>query len=711
MRHLKTAVLAGASLLAMTAHAAADPISIGFFLFAGPLGSVFSFSTLVAAATLLPTAVTLGLSLLLRPGQQRIDPGEYKQNFENSAASEIRCVGRVRVGGLKAFGNTSGYTGFRLILHSKGPIDFVEEHYLGGRLVVVEADGKVSTPPWGVAPAVKPDGAWAKIYSKPGDGTETSWPILQSSFPTLWGPDHWVRGIAQSLVQFDSPGVNNSAQFGKLYQGGYPDYERVQRGELVYDPRTEATAWTDNGILCAVHILRSYPDIGFDDIDWDDVALEADKADVLVATKTGTEKRSRCWGFWQSEQKRGDVMQQVLDSVGAEISTNDDGKVRVRLIDDARTASLTYTDRHITSYTLGSGPEAPERPNRCRVSYYSPERNYALSDIDLTGIDWAEVQSEIDAYGEKPVDVELPFCPSPSQAQRIARRLFLTARADRGTIRTNMAGLAAWDHPTINVEFPDLDETAVCLIDPVRIDDEAGECEIPFTILPDLPTWNPATMEAAGPEQIPDFEYESDLDKPDAPSVMTVVKYPDDSHELRVVYDLPDGGQTAQAIYRAYPGGLPGAWTSMTEFNPPATLTYAYAAVDDSVVGLSADTRMQAYNSAGESSYYSDVFSAVLAYDNTAPAAPSLTYDEDSGLGEISVSAINAARVTVEKGPFWVEVLLDAAIRPNQVLTFDPNLPPPIFGEAQNIEYRARAYASDGTPGDYATLNIGVPAG
>src|SRR5690606_25187607 len=143
-------------------------------------------------------------------------------------------------------------------------------------------------------------------------------------------------------------------KFMKLFQSGPPDYERVQRSEPVYDPRSgqsatnEATwAYRDTGPLCAAHILRSYPSLAVSDFDYAGIAVEANKAEILVATKTGTEPRSRCWGMWASETPRGDVMDQVLKSIGAEIVATDDNSFNIRLIDDDRTPEIAFTERHL----------------------------------------------------------------------------------------------------------------------------------------------------------------------------------------------------------------------------------------------------------------------------------------------------------------------------------------------------------------------------
>ncbi|MGH6862445.1 MAG: hypothetical protein ACRECY_19545, partial [Phyllobacterium sp.] len=405
---IRTLLLSGTSLLAMTVAASADPVSIGSFIISGLLsvgaGGILPAVSAATLGSVVLGAGVIGLNLAstFLGSRPKINPGDYKNTFETGDSSEIRAIGRVRVSGLKVFGNTKGNNRYRVIAHSKGRISAVEEHFIGGRSVTVEADGSVSSPPW-----VRKSGSYLYILGKIGDGTETAWTQLMDEFPELWTSAHRVRGIAQSLVEYISPGLADT-KFLKLYQSGEPQYERVQRSEPVYDPRTgqsptnEATwLYRDNGPLCAAHILRSYPSLKAADLDYVDIALEASRGDVVVATKIGSEVRSRCWGMWPAENARGDVMKQVVESIGAEIVPTIDNKYTIRLVDDVRTAEISLTAHDIIDLQWRSGPESVERPNVCRVSYYSPERNYEMAEIDLTGIAWARIQSEIDRVGEQ----------------------------------------------------------------------------------------------------------------------------------------------------------------------------------------------------------------------------------------------------------------------------------------------------------------------
>jgi hypothetical protein len=714
MKTLRKLLLAGICLPAIVTYAAADPVSIGSFVISSLLsvgaGGILPAVSAAVIGNAVIGAALVGASLLssVLGRAPKINPGDFKSTFETGDSSEIRAVGRVRVGGLKAFGNTkSGTDRYRLICHTRGKVSAVEAHYLGGREVTVESDGQVSSPPW-----AKVGGSYVYIKSKIGDGTETAWPDLMSAFPDLWTSAHRVRGIAQSLIQYISPGITTE-KFMKLFQSGPPDYERVQRSEPVYDPRSgqsatnEATwAYRDTGPLCAAHILRSYPSLVVSDFDYASIAAEATKADVLVSTKTGTEPRSRCWGMWASETPRGDVMDQVLKSIGAEIVASDDNSFNVRLIDDVRTPEITFTEKHLIDLQWRSGPESVERPNICRVKYYSPERNYEMTEIDLTGIAWARAQDEIDRVGEQIMDIDLPFCPSASQAQRIARRLFELARADAGLATFNFAGLAAWGKTVAAIPLPDLDVVETCAIGTPRVNDDQGTVEIPFVVWPILAPWNPATMEAAAPEKIPEMQYESELDTPAAPSAVSVVQYPGGAYETRVKFAAVTGGTIAEAVYRTYTAGEPNAFASMTEYSGAGSTRYGYDAAN--TVGLKLDAKCRFFNDDDDGSYYSDLKTVdPMAIDNSAPAAPTLTATvTNPGSGStwhVAVSAkslaMNAVKLKIQRltGPSTWTDIASSEVKPEVDLTgsFDVI---DSSGNPPSVSLRAYAYSSDGTP-------------
>src|SRR5690606_26047115 len=154
-------------------------------------------------------------------------------------SSEINAIGRCLISGVKIFGNTKTTTRYRIGGHSATRLVAVEEFTLGGRTVVVESDGAVSSPPY-----AKPGGeSYVNITTEEGTGDETAWADLKSAFPDLWTDSHRVRGIAQSRIKYISPGLDTQegvAKFNKLYQGGEPEVAVLGRFDVCYDPREES---------------------------------------------------------------------------------------------------------------------------------------------------------------------------------------------------------------------------------------------------------------------------------------------------------------------------------------------------------------------------------------------------------------------------------------------------------------------------------------
>lgn len=134
---------------------------------------------------------------------------------------------------------------------------------------------------------------------------------LLATFPNLWSAARRVRGIAQGLLRYVSPGMSgiDGDKFLQLYQSGPPEYDRIQRGELIYDPRSGGTVWSDNSVLAMLHALLGFPEFSLADFDTAFIAGEGNRADVLVATRTGSERRSRAWGRWDdANTNRSDLL-------------------------------------------------------------------------------------------------------------------------------------------------------------------------------------------------------------------------------------------------------------------------------------------------------------------------------------------------------------------------------------------------------------------
>ena len=640
-------------------------------------GTGLTGATLTAVASAISAIIVAGAAFavnsLLAPSQ-KLDPSKGRETFKASESSEIRAIGRVRLGGMIAFGATNVHNKFRLILHAKS-FDAVESHYLGGKEVIIDSDGAVTSKPYTISGTT-----YIWIKNDLGDPDKVAWPDLMTYFPALWTSNHRVRGVAQSLVRYLSPGVT-SARFLRLYQSGPPEYNVIARGERVYDPREgshdvsdpDTWEWSDNGILLALHMMLTFPRFDSSYFDMALIEAEADKADVLVDTIDGTEPRARAWGIWPSEGSRLDMLKQLLDSIGAELVITDANLIGIQLIDDDRTAAATLeiTTKHIQKFDWRSGPESVERPNRVRLSYYSPERNYELAEIDLSQAAWSYVQDEIDLVGEQSMEISLPFCPSASQAQRIARRMFLMSRADQASMVTDMAGVAAWGQRVIQVTIDDLEETLLCAIASPRVGDKSGLVEIPFITVPSMPTWDPTIHEAPAPLRIPEVTYSDSIDTPPTTTGYSVVTMPSTGIETRFMdvnvalgRGFSGGSATLERVYRVL-DPLPGEWRPVTGFGG----TTGYAQIDLS--GLTIQFRQREYNTDDENSDWSEIFEGVVpAVDNSVPGLPLQELNVTTGDIEFRPPVADRMDVVLLRITPPSLVTADYPIRPGDVVSF-----------------------------------------
>lgn len=670
---------------------------------------------------LLPFAVAAGASLALAPNMPSVPkPGAAKETFTAADSPEMRAIGRVRVGGLIAFGNSYSNRRYRLYCHAKGPIDGFEAFYLGGREVITAGDGTVRSLPWRLD-----DFSYVELPTKVGTADEVAWPDLLADFPAMWTSNHRLRGIAQTQAKFFNPGLDDPL-FLQLYQGGVPTLETEFRGEPMYDPRTNTTAWADNGILGALHLLLTlYTGLTVNDFDLTQVSSQADRADAVLIQKTGfPTTRCRGWGMFTSETPRGETMQAFLDSTGIEIVPRANGlKLGLQLIDDTPTSELTIEAKHIVGLTWRDGPEGVQRPNRCTLSYYSPERNYDKGEIDLSGIAWAKHQSEIDAYGEQKLDVVLPFCPNSSQAQHRARQMFALARAPSGVVRTNLVGLAAFGCRYVTFEFPDDLGEMLCKIGAPRVLDDEGAVEIPFQVWPTLSTWNPDTDEADAPDQLPDPSLGDALHTPASPSAtVVVVTFPDGSRKTRVRYTVPTDADIVEAVYRPTNNGKPPTWRVMTEtesvhsgLGAPATdipaISYAY--INTTIEGVECDFRLRTTNGFNGSTW-SNVRRTVPVVVNTAPDEPEIKIVDNGTTVDVWVTAptdlhVSFLRITGEEVNTDGSDTIDKAIGPGDQFKAATFTKPGAIGSDQVFTWTAQAFSSNETGGSVASASITIP--
>jgi hypothetical protein len=109
--------------------------------------------------------------------------------------------------------------------------------------------------------------ASVRVQKHLGTTTQTVDAYLTSVVPSQWTANHRLRGLAYVVITLD---------LGEpRFQGGPPQMTFDVSGKLLYDPRTAATAWSNNPALVARDWLISAWGYSVDSADIDDTACNA----------------------------------------------------------------------------------------------------------------------------------------------------------------------------------------------------------------------------------------------------------------------------------------------------------------------------------------------------------------------------------------------------------------------------------------------------
>lgn len=383
------------------------------------VGAAVGFSA-VGAATFgtIATNLVVGIGLsaissLLMPRPELPKPSARMVNYAQPITYQERVYGRVRKGG------PFGFTGFKnkyriytaiIAAHStQGPV----EHWLDERKVEVDpptstgiGGGNVITDPPGIAVGIRPH------TGQPGQAADY---LLTSNFPE-WTAAHDMAGLSYAALR---AGRRTGGGFSDSYPTGRePAYNPVWDGnDRIYDPRTATYGFTRNAALILAHELTEY--LGRE-VDWDEVAAEADVCDGVVTNGDGgTQPRWRIDGTISDDMEFEDIRAQMMAACDGWIYERADGKVGFR-VGRWIEPTITLTERDFLSLEISEGQDMGA-PNEFVVQYPEPQNDWREAPSGAWVHDTAgrRVRDEIAAY----------MVSSHNQAVRIAKRMARTKRA------------------------------------------------------------------------------------------------------------------------------------------------------------------------------------------------------------------------------------------------------------------------------------------
>lgn len=428
------------------------------------------------AGAIAKAVITVGLSLGLNAAAQAIfgsgrqKPSDGQQIIRVSVGSRIRHYGRVRVAGQLTFYESRNGTLYSLITTGHGLIAQIVDYQLNGKGVTVNGSGLVTDSKFRGA---------VSIFHRLGSATQTAYSELTAAI-SEWTSNHRQRGCSSVLVV--CRGIKPE-HFSEVYEGNREPQATVTiDSSLVYDPRKDSTAivgydkdgdpvlgsgshrlnntatweFSDNWALTFADYLGN-PDgygVGYDQINWTNIAQEADICDEDVTTvDERVIPRWRAAGSYKlADDERRTVVKEFLKAGDGFMWQDAEGKANIRCgrwIEP----TLTIPAKHVLGCSASLGTDATRRANEVRVIYMEPRFGFTETEAAPLVDEAARL-----ALGRGEVSrFDCFFCPDHNQAQRIGKRM-LRRLGERWTmtLTVNLFGLNAIGERFIRVTIPEL---------------------------------------------------------------------------------------------------------------------------------------------------------------------------------------------------------------------------------------------------------------
>lgn len=431
-------------------------------------------ATGVVAALITATVTvgfTMGVNALLGAvfGRGRPKPSDGQQNVRIAIGSRRRHYGIVHTGGQETFLESRDGTLAKVVTLGTGREAEILEHRINDRPVTVSG-GTVAEASYHNA---------IHIYTRPGTDDQTAVAELTAKFPE-WTADHRQRGCALAAIVCDPV---KQEHFSEVFNGQIPVYTQIRKAALLYDPRKDSTAggdgahrlddpdsweWSDNAALVIADYF-AHPDGyggGYDNVNWANVAAEADRADETVSTASAeTIARWRIWAsYGLASEERRQVLADMLKAVDGFIWQDADGRFNL-MLGRFEEPDTVITDDHIISMTASFGPKARHRVSALKVLYTEAAIGYREQESATRVDPDAEEDPNTD-----PQAVEAFFAPHHNQAARLGKILLgrMGARWHL-TLVTNLFGLNLLGKRFCRVETAALGVSAYFMVSGLRL--------------------------------------------------------------------------------------------------------------------------------------------------------------------------------------------------------------------------------------------------
>jgi len=397
------------------AVSAAATVGIGWLM--GTVTTAALFSSFVSAFALNVAIGLVSRSLAPKPnaGGQPAGTSAILVSGLSPVADHQIIYGRTKIGGAVVYKEATDNNKFMHIVVALAghEVEEIETVYLNDEAVTIDGDGFVTAPSkYVIEEDDEPTRYVVRINKHLGSPTQAADEDLLSESAGKWTPDHRLQGVAYiyARLEFEADAFPN----------GEPNITAIVKGKKVYDPRTEATAYSDNAALCFRDYLTSNFGLNSpaDEIDDALIITAANICDENVTLAVGgTEKRYTTNGAFSTGVKPADAIDSLLRPMGGMLWYSQ-GKWRVKAAAYV-TPTLVFDEDDLRS-TLQINTRHSRRDNFniVRGTFRGAESNWQFSDFP-------EIKSDtfiaVDNGQESAMDLELGMVSSVATAQRIAK--------------------------------------------------------------------------------------------------------------------------------------------------------------------------------------------------------------------------------------------------------------------------------------------------
>lgn len=416
---MASAVAAVVSFIGKAATAAAGAASAigGVTVASTTIGSIFT-----------KAVISFGISTVLGAISRPSNTGGVQSFKKEASGRQVmfrqpitpwRIVyGEQRLSGPITFFSLTGSNNVYLhlvIVLAAHEVEEIGDFYLNDELVALSSTGNDANGIARLEPSTGKYAGFLRVKKHLGDSAQLADADLVSEV-TEWTTDHRGRNRAYLYIRFKWD--------AEVWPQGLPNVKADVKGALVPDPTPGgggALSYSANSARCLYDYLfnsvygRVIPDAEIQN-DYISTAISVCDENVNL-NPSGTEKRYETHGTISLAERPGNVIGKLTAAMAGKAAYIS-GKWYIQAgAYTAPTEAITEDDLR-AGYTLQTKKSKREIFNRVKGTFASPENNYQLSEFpEVTNATYLTEDNNEEIY----LDLELPFCASSAQAQRLAK--------------------------------------------------------------------------------------------------------------------------------------------------------------------------------------------------------------------------------------------------------------------------------------------------